>query len=215
MKRYLAFILVCIMVLESNTHIYATESETQNMVAIVEDEERNRKIDQLLSERCELELEYEKNIVLINQIDKQLESLGVEGITMDEVSKKMGQSVMPCYSVSSTSTTKWTSRRMVVAYANRQFEFQIIEGVPIAQDSLLRKDYTEVKYSKAGFAAGAVDAIKVVGVSALGSLPEIGTTLSVGITVYDAFNAFISNLTTSTIIENKYFAMQEIRLSIL
>ena len=114
-----------IMILESNTHVYATESETQNMVAIVEDEERNRKIDQLLSERCELELEYEKNIVLINQIDKQLESLGVEEITMDEVSKKMGQSVMSRYSVSSTSTTKWTSRRIVVAYANRQFEIRL------------------------------------------------------------------------------------------
>ena len=202
MKKYLAYILVCIMILDSNAHVYAAENETQNTVAIVEDEERNRIIDQLLSERCELELEYEKNIVQINQIDKQLESLGVEEITMDEVSQKVGKSVMPRYSVSSTSTTKWTSRRIVVAYNNRQFELQIIEGVPIAQNSPLRKDYQQVQYSKAGFVAGAVDAIKVVGASALGFAPEIGTILSVGITAYDAFNAFISNLTTSTIIEN-------------
>lgn len=202
MKKYLAFILACIMILESSIRVYAVENGTQNVDIIVEDEDKNRQIDQLLSERCELELEYEKNIFQINQIDKQLETLGVEEITMDEVRQKVGQSAMPRYSVSSTSTTKWTSRRMVVAYANRQFEFQIIEGVPISQSSPLREDYTNVQYEKAGFVAGAVDAIKVVGVSALGALPEIGTVLSVGITVFDAFTAFISNLTSSTIIEN-------------
>ena len=201
MKKYLALILVCVMILSSTTYVFAAENDTQNAVVIIEDEEKNRQIDQLLSERCELELEYEKNIVQINQIDKQLESLGVEEITMNEVNHKVGQRVMPRYSVSSTSTTKWTSRRMVVAYANRQFEFQIIEGVPIAQNSPLRNDYTNVQYRKAGFTAGAVDAIKVVGVAALGSLPEIGAVLSAGITVLDAFNAFISNLTTNTIIE--------------
>lgn len=201
-EKYLACILVCVMILSSTTHVYAVENGTQNMDVIVEDEEKNRQIDQLLSERCELELEYEKNIVRINQIDKQLEFLGVEEITMDEVNQKVGQRVMPRYSVSSTSTTKWTSRRMVVVYTNKQYELQIIEGVPIAQNSPLRNDYTHVQYSKEGFVAGAVDAIKVVGVSALGFAPEIGTVLSVGITAYDAFNAFIDNLTTSTIIEN-------------
>lgn len=202
MKKYLAFILACMMIFGCNIQSHAAEIETQNMMAIVEDEERNTKIDQLFQVRCGLELEYEKNEVLIDQIDKQLKSLGVEEITVDEVRSKMGQNVMPCVSVSSTSTTTWTSRRLVVAYANKQYELQIIEGVPTSQSSPLRKDDCEAPYKKSGFVAGAVNAMKVVGVSALGAVPDIGTTLSVGMTAYDAFKSYMSGITPNTVIEN-------------
>lgn len=175
---------------------------TGNMEAIVVDEERNNKIDQLMSLRCELELEYEENIAQINQIDKQLEALGVEEITTEELRSKMGQSVTPRYTVSSTSTTRWTSRRTVVAYANRQFELQIIEGVPIDSTSPLRDESMVVKYKMSGVVAGAVEAVKVIGVSALGAAPEIGAVLSAGITLYDAYKGIIDSLKTTTVIRN-------------
>lgn len=60
MKKYLAFILACMMIFGCNIQSHAAEIETQNMMAIVEDEERNTKIDQLFQVRCGLELEYEK-----------------------------------------------------------------------------------------------------------------------------------------------------------
>jgi hypothetical protein len=45
----------------------------------------------------------------------------------------------------------------------------------------------KIQYKKSGFAAGTVAAMKVVGVSALGAAPEIGTVLSVGVTAYEVY----------------------------
>ena len=68
MKKYLAFVLTCIIIVGCNIQSYAMEIETQSMVAIIEDEERHAKIDKLFAERCKLEVEFEENKDLIEQI---------------------------------------------------------------------------------------------------------------------------------------------------
>lgn len=202
MKKYIAFVLICVIILGYNIQTYAMENETQSMVAVIEDEEKYIKIDKLFAERCKLEVEFEENKDLIEQIDEQLKSLGVEEITEDDVRSIRGQNIVPCVSESSTSDTKWTSTRMIVAYANKQYELQIVEGVPRNSSSPLRKDDVGIEYQKSGFVAGAVNAIKVVGATALGAAPEIGPVLGAGVTAYDIFNAFIEGLSPTTIIEN-------------
>lgn len=202
LRKYISLFLAIVITIGCTIRSYAMEIGTGNMEVVVEDKEKNEEIDRLFSLRCELELEYEQNAVLISEIDRQLAILGVEEMTAVELASKIGFDVMPCVSANSTSTTQWTSRRVVVTYYGKQYELQIVEGVPTSGSSPLRRNYLNVSYEAEGIIAGTTDAIKVIGISALGAVPVIGDTLSLGITAYDAFNAAVSGLSTSSTIDN-------------
>lgn len=129
-------------------------------------------------------------------------TLGVEEITYDEVLGKLGVDALPNIDFSSTDTTRWTSRRLVTTYYGQHYELQILEGVPIDIDSpLVRRDLV-VEYNAPGGIAGAVEAIKVLGLSGAGSIPVIGPILSIGITFYDMYSAVKDNLATTTVIRD-------------
>lgn len=181
--------------------VFAHEISVNDMHFCVKESEKNNLITQLMLERSKLEVEYSKNRSKIAEIDSQLNSLGVTEVSTFELENRMGIDVSPYYIVNPTSTTRWTSRRVVTTYRGKQYELQIIEGVPTSADSPLRYDSSRVYYEARGVKAGIAKVLQVLSVSALGAIPEIGSELAAGVTVYDAIKGMVSNLTTSTLID--------------
>lgn len=167
-RRFLVCYLVMSILVNCGLLVDAAGIAEDEMDVIVHDQEKNEEINELFALRSQMELDYEANEARINQIDDQLELLGVENISYGEVLDKLGYDAMPLVDFESTATTKWTSRRVVVTYNGKQFELQILEGVPVSGSSPLRKNYSNVQYEAKGIIAGVTAVIKLLGVNALG-----------------------------------------------
>ncbi len=106
LKAVASFLTAMFIILGCTIRPRATETTIDNVEAIIENNEENNEIDHLFALRRDLELEYEKNVSAINNIDLQLAALGVEEITTFELASKMGIDSIPRFSVDSTSTTQ-------------------------------------------------------------------------------------------------------------
>lgn len=206
MRRLLSVLMVVFMLAAGVLQANAVVIGDDVVGTIVHDKEKNDRIDELFALRNRLETDYEANEVQINQIDRELELLGVETLSHAEAQNKLGADVLPMVTVGSTSTTRWTSRRVVVTYNGQQYELQIIEGVPISGSSPLRKNYTNVDYEAAGVVAGTTNVIKVLGAEAAGSAAVVGSYLAAGVStltlLQDVNHAIEDALSTSTVIDD-------------
>lgn len=150
-------------------------------------------------------MDYEGNEDRISQIDSQLEALGVETISYAEVQSKVGTDLLPMATVGSTSTTRWTSRRVVVTYNGQHYELQILEGEPTSGSSPLRRNYSNINYEADGIGIGVLNAAKVLAVDALGCEALVGPYLAAGVNflslLHDMGHEIWDSLSTSTTID--------------
>lgn len=97
------------------------------------------RIAELYDLRAELTLNYEENIEAIEEIDAQLELLGVETLTNAEVLALMGQSgdaqALPMINLPQITGQRWTSERVYTVYCGVRLQYQIVRCVPSAQSS--------------------------------------------------------------------------------
>lgn len=202
----LAWIMTVLLLFYAPLTVCADSAHTEQMQVIIHDTDKNDRIDALFRLRNELELDYEANETRISWIDRELVSLGVEMLSYEEVRANIGGDALPLFDVSSTSTTQWTSRRVVVTFYGQHFELQILEGVPLSAASPLREDYLYVEYEAAGFAAGVDNALKVLAVAGGGSEPLVGSVLATGVSLLtllaDIGHELVDSLTSSTTIDN-------------
>lgn len=150
---------------------------------IVHDLARNQRIDYLFYLRSQLEVNFEENIEEILRIDQELQELGVETLTNEEIMSKMGNTALPMVEFLTSTLTNWTSRRVMVTYAGQHYDLQIIEGVPTSTSSSLWKTSAVVSHTAEGFMAGALNVFDAKLQSAVGSVPIVGDV----VTVYSAF----------------------------
>ena len=165
-------------------------------------------IDELYAERNQLAVDFDKNAAKIAEIDKKLEKLGVEEISYNNLMQKLSWNQLSTYSnignadinwnVSSTSTVKWTSTRQDVRYNNKEYQLQIIRGVPKNSSSELADSNLAYSTSDSGFKSGAKNVLEVVVSEALGDLPSIGGAISTAKSFYDAFKGAIAGMTSTT-----------------
>lgn len=175
--------------------IYTTDISAESTKLYIHDAEKNKRIDDLFALRCELEVNYPENEDMILQIDRQLAELGVEYITQNELYYALGYDVLPAADIVNTDTyAQWTSRRLVSTYRGQHYELQIIEGIPLDENSYLRRTDASPDYRDSQIIAGITEIIVTGGVVALGSTPDPGwnlavtlldTTLSIGGVVID------------------------------
>lgn len=205
MKRIIALLLTISILSVTILSASAETISADSNVVIVHDQEKNERIDEFFAIRSQLELDYEENRDLIERIDIELALLGVETITYGEVLQKLGVDAAPNVSIGTMVATDWTSRRTVVTYNGQQYELQIIEGVPAddgTMNSPLEGLSAEVSYQAAGRTAGAIEIAKVLGVTAMGADPYVGSVLTIATTIYDMLKAADASLTTSTVMNN-------------
>lgn len=186
-----------------------------NDLAVVNAEEREeiqkdgyedvQNIDELYELRSLLSVDFDKNLEQIEEIDRQLEALGVEEITQEEVAEKLGvakdSSIKSRIAVSSSSTVKWTSVREQYVYQGKSYELQIIRGVPNESYGESWRVDTQARKTNAGFVAASKNALKVITSKILGQLPKVGGAISTAKTFFDVFNGIISGLSTTSTIE--------------
>lgn len=157
------------------------------------------RIDNLYLERAELARNYEINKVRINEIDIELESLGVQEISEAEVKSKLteGNEVTPLVVLPTSSTVKWTSYRQQTSYRGQMYDMQIIRAVPKAVNSGLYKSLALVDHQPSSAISTGLELMEVAATTAVGSYPQIGTPTVV---FYDVFKTLISGLSTNTVI---------------
>lgn len=172
---------------------------------VVDNSEQAEQIDNLFSQRSSLEHDYESNRAQIEEIDRQLMSLGVEFLDTEEASDLLSEDgVAPAWLPESTGSVRRTSRKIVVSYHGRPFDMQVLEGVPISDKSPLVKDKAMVSYKADGITAGVTKVIlSVIG----GATAEyIGGNLGIGLTmldlIRDSSNTLQDSVSTSTVFNN-------------
>lgn len=100
------------------------------------EETRVNAIRALYTQRAELAQNIEENREAILKIDDQLESLGVEEISREELASKLDTNLaQPMANCPPNSSTKWLSYRTIYVYRGTQYEIQQITGTPNIPDS--------------------------------------------------------------------------------
>lgn len=205
MKRLISLILIISILYVCTIPTSAICISENSDLVVIHDKEKNERIDALFAYRAELEIDYDENMEQINKIDLELAKLGVENISGAELLNKLGVDALPAVNVTFTSSTSWTSRRIIVSFRSTQYELQIIEGMPIdgeGENSPLECTSVGVTYEAAGAAAGAIEAVKVLGAVALGEAPVVGDALTVMMTAYDLLKVGWDSIKTSTVIDD-------------
>ena len=202
LRRLTSFILIAVLfctysILPTN----ATEIADTTDIFIVLDQERIERIDELYAIRAKLALDYTANQEMIEKIDTQLAHLGVEEITYQDLITKFGRNISPNVSVTSTSTTNWTSTRVLTSYYGKMYELQIITGTPKDPvNSSLVADYSISLKETYGGAAGAIAVLKVVASSISGHIPVLGDGLTANHTLYDVLTSYFDGISPTTVV---------------
>jgi len=163
-------------------------------------------IEELYSERRVLANDYEENRSEIEALDKKIEQLGVVTLSDGEIEEKSrllaktrgGTENLQRVKVSSAKDTKWTSVRQYTMYNGKEYELQIIRGVPTSGKSTLSCKDESYSKSSSGFVAGSKNVLKLAITNAISAT---GVIASSAITFYQAYQAFISGLKPTSKIE--------------
>ena len=119
---------------------------SDDQVQYVQDTE---KVDALFDERGELATDFDKNKERIAQIDAELSNLGVDFLSTSEVTQLLTKQnadksmniEQPLVALPTVKNVTWTSTRQVTVYRGKEYELQIIRGVPNGDSSpLVRKE---------------------------------------------------------------------------
>lgn len=198
-RRVLAAILIVAVMYLAAPSVFALEIETGEIDVIIFDEEKNRRIDELFAVRSRLELDFEANEEEINSIDMQLAALGVEEISYTELQSILGTDAVPQYEIRPDPNTQWSSRRLVTTYNGQHYELQIVEGVPLNENSELYSKKGVYRHKKKDISAGSFEVFRETGLEIVGGIPLIGPWIARLITVMDVLQDINS---TSTVIDN-------------
>lgn len=201
-RRMIAAFLIVAMMYLAAPSAYAMEienGEIGEIDVIIHDEEKNRRIDELFALRSQLELDFEVNEEQIKAIDKQLAALGVEEISYTELQSILGADAVPQYDFRPDPNTQWSSRRLVTTYNGQHYELQIVEGVPLNENSELYAYHGVFEHEKKDIRAASFEVFRAVGLEIVGDLPFVGPWLVRIITGYDVVKGINS---TSTVIDN-------------
>lgn len=203
--KYISAFLVFMLMLVQLAPCASAAQVNNDEASFVDGSEKNELIDELFSLRLSLEHDYEKNQAQIEAIDHQLEELGVEFLETAEASDILSRDgVAPAWLPQSTSSVRWTSRNLVTTYAGYQYDIQVIEGVPISDNSPLVKDNMAIQYRAEGITAGVTKVILATIVEA--GANYIGENLSRGLTLLDLIqkssNTLQDSVSSSTVVDN-------------
>lgn len=203
--KYISAFLVLMLMLVQLAPCASAAQVNNDEASFVDGSEKNELIDELFSLRLSLEHDYEKNQAQIEAIDHQLEELGIEFLETAEASDILSRDgVAPAWLPQSTSSVRWTSRNLVTTYAGYQYDIQVIEGVPISENSPLIRDNAFVEYEAEGITAGVTKVILATIVEAGASY--IGENLSRGLTLLDLIqkssNTLQDSVSSSTVFDN-------------
>lgn len=115
----IAIMVMIAMIIPKTT--YANAGILRNEVKLKEVKKINvgsADINELYNERRELALDFSENFEKISEIDTELEKVGIEEISYEELLFKLnmsdtliGDAIMPIWDVSSTKAETWTSIR--------------------------------------------------------------------------------------------------------
>ena len=196
---------------------YFTYLEEQNPELVSMKEQI--KIEELQDKRIQLCYNYEENQEEIEKLDNELESLGVVELTANEVAAKMGEeneATSPNARVAvypATDGEVWTSSRVCVAYRGKIIELQILVANPkyeatSATSELISR--TERSTHAVNVKAATQELLKAIGQNIVEGVvegvaakhPVIGGAIATGVTVMEWAEIFISELSTSTVIDN-------------
>ena len=199
MKKFFALFTCLIFLFSYGFSVFATEYEDE---VIIHDLDNNQRIDYLFDLRLQLESNYEENIQYINEIDLELAELGVESIRYEELLYKLGHVAIPAVEIGYSTLTNWTSRRLIVTYRGTHYEIQIIEGVPISDQSPLRIDNLVVDEEAGGFAAGSLNLLDIVAETLVSEIPVVGDVATVYAALKDAIEGYYDAYSETTVMQN-------------
>lgn len=191
---------------------YITEIEEANPEIV--SREDMYKIEALNKERSWLAMEYDKNKDRIDEIDEELKLLGEVIVDDNEVTRKLyGE-----YAVSPMKEdypigggVSWSSTRNYAVYRGQVMELQVMIGKPFTSDSNLHDWRNDIEASASGFVAGSKNIVRMVIRDTIQYIPIVGNAIDLGVTVYEYLKAFVSEITSSTYIEqieSSYIIMQ-------
>lgn len=205
MKKALSIVLVLTILLLSGANP-AIALEVTGEDSVSRENFSSAAADTLFRLRAQLLLDPNSSQEEIDKIDAQLRSIGVEEISHTDVIRKLGASAQPMYNVTSTENTSWFSQRSITVINGRQYEAQIITGQWKTTGSPLYDFKSGAVSNFAGKKAGQIKALQAlvdeIVSCGIGQIPEVGTYLSVGMTLYDIQKAYYEGLTPTTVIDN-------------
>ncbi|WP_143482950.1 hypothetical protein [Pseudoflavonifractor sp. An85] len=153
--------------------------------------DNNLKVDELLEKRAEfICLEQWDNVA---SIDQQLEQLGVEKLTAQEVEEHF-VSVTPYVSTPVSSNVTWFSSRRDYTYGGVIYEVQTLTAQPNQNNSQLKTSGSRAIASSYKWKAGAMNALSVVGSALVGEIPGA----SLYLTVFETVSGFVSGISKTT-----------------
>lgn len=181
MKKALSILMVTLLLsLSLTANVFAQSSV-----------DSNSQIDELLENRAEficLE-QWDK----VASIDQQLEQLGVEKLTAQEVAERFA-SATPYVSTPVSSNVTWLSSRTDYTYGGVTYEIQTLTAQPNQNNSNLKDSGSRAIASSYKWSAGMMNALSVVGSSLAGEIPGASLVLS----VYDTVSGFVSGISKTT-----------------
>lgn len=156
--------------------------------------DRDSQIDFLLEKRAEcICLEQWDEIA---SIDKELERLGVEKLSPEEVEERFTNTsgAEPYVSTPISNNVTWFSVRSVYPYNGVTYEIQTLSAQPNQNDSNLKQSGSRAISSSYKWKAGAMNALSVVATSIVGEIPGSSLYLS----VYNSVKGFVSGISKTT-----------------
>ncbi len=207
MKKFKWGFIVMFILVESAfiNNAYGAEEST----GVIVSEENEERIDYLFELRGELAVDFAVNEQEIKNIDTELQELGVEFISEEEVNQKLGKEVlskevspknMLRATVLPTKGITWTSTRQITVYRGKEYELQIIRGVCNAADSPLTKTYISGSKKSSSTSAITTNILQILATSVTGTIPEFGGGVNVLKTFYDIYKTTINGLSTTSVI---------------
>ena len=207
LKRSISFLMAFLLLAVSSVNLVLAENRSDDNYLDEEgyyeeyDSEITSQIDAFMDEREEKACLGEWDEV--EELDRQLEELGVEHLTSEEVYERFGgdEAVVPYVNKPDMDNVKWTLSKTTSKYNGIIYEIQTLIAQPNHKNSGLRIYGGKVILANGDMAAGVAEAIKVVASAAVGFInKEAGIIL----TVYDTIKAVITKASKTMMISSAH-----------
>lgn len=167
--------------------------------------ERYNRIEKLFDAKDKLLLEKKVDAKKIEKIEKDLQNLGVEKLSTNDVLKKFskkksktGESIItPNVAVPPSTNVTWSSYRTTYSYNGKSYEVQRLIADANTKDSNLKNNGSRAISTSYKWQAGVMNLIKVTASEIGGNIPVLGTAM----TFYDAVVGTISSIGRTTEID--------------
>lgn len=205
MKKIVSLILALIMSITTFVPCFGSEFGNSNYLTIDEINEKHNEVRELINQISALKMKDSRNdnnsIMYssstkreIEEIEKELALLGVEKISISEIDNSIS---MRSVEIPESTNENWYKEEYNYSTGGSPYTLTIITGQAKNKNSVLWDEGMNVKLTAApGIAAGTADYIRIAATAATGTIGSIFGT------IYDVLSTTISNLTTSTIIQN-------------